>query len=557
MLRAILSLLSILYVSASADAQDVNLRFRNVAAEQQLEFEHSSPFTPERHLHLTMGSGLGWLDYDLDGRSDLYLVQGCSWNGSRLPQQNSPSDQLYRNLGNRFQNAKQAGIQNLAYGMGIAIGDYNNDGFSDVYVTNFGPNLLFCNNGDGTFSQTTTEKILNDPGYGASVTWIDMEPDGDLDLFVTNYLDIDDSDYVLCQASEGNKSVAIGCPPWRYPGAKDLYFENLGNGEFDNCTAKVGLDQAEPLAGLGVIAADLNDDGFTDLFVANDSNVNHLWQNTGAGTFIEMGLPSGTAINREGEREAGMGVAIADVDHTGTFDLFLTHYFQETNTLYKNLGGLFFLDVTDEFGMAGPSRPRLSFGTNLSDFTGDGFVDCFIANGHIHDLLPKINRDVPFEQAPQIFVNRQGRRFGSVGQSAGDYFQLPNVGRGSATADYNLDGRIDIAVQHLNGPVALLKNESNSTGNPISIQLIGRKQARDPIGAIVRTFSSQRELTFTYEGSSSYLSSNERRITILLGLGEKLDRIEVTWTGGKLESWDFSGTVPRLILLIEETGQSQ
>lgn len=557
MFRTILSLLILLHLSAWAVAQDVDVFFRKVSQEFHLDFEHHSPFTPERHLHLTMGSGVGWLDYDLDGRSDLYLAQGCAWRGSRSPVKNSPSDHLYRNLGTRFQNANQAGIQNLAYGMGIAIGDFNNDGFPDVYVTNFGPNILFCNNGDGSFSEITTQELLNDSGYGASTTWIDVEPDGDLDLFVTNYLDIEDANYILCQASEGKKSVSIACPPWRCPGSKDLYFENLGNGEFSNSAAKVGLDQGEALAGLGVVAADLNDDGFTDLFVASDSNVNQLWKNTGKGSFSEMGLLSGTALNREGEREAGMGVAIADFDHTGSLDLFLTHYFQETNTLYKNLGGLFFLDVTDELGMAGPSRPRLSFGTILSDFSGDGYPDCFIANGHIHDLLPKINRDVPFEQAPQLFVNNQGKRFSSVSQSAGDYFQVPSVGRGAAAADFNADGRMDIAVQHLNGPVALLLNETEIDGIPISIQLIGIRQARDPIGAKVRMRIDQRDLIFTYEGSSSYLSSNERKITTLLKHNEKLERIDVVWTGGKVEYWEFPEKAPRLIQLVEGTGQSQ
>lgn len=547
----------LLCISKWAVAQDANVLFRDVSQELQLDFEHLSPFTPERHLHLTMGSGLGWLDYDLDGRSDVYFAQGCSWSGGRSQVENSPSDQLYRNLGARFQNAKHAGIQNLAYGMGIAIGDYNNDGFSDVYVTNFGPNILFCNNGDGTFLEVTTQELLNDSGYGASTTWIDVEPDGDLDLFVTNYLEIDDSNYILCQASEGKNSVSIACPPWRYSGSRDIYFENLGNGEFSNSTAKVGLDQGEPHAGLGVVAADLNDDGFTDLFVANDSDVNQLWKNTGEGSFVEMGLPSGTALNREGEREAGMGVAIADFDHTGTFDLFLTHYFQETNTLYKNLGDLFFLDVTDELGMSGPSRPRLSFGTILSDFSGDGYADCFIANGHIHDLLPEINRDVPFAQTPQLFVNKQGKRFKSVSRSVGGYFQSPSVGRGAASADFNADGRMDIAVQHLNGPVALLVNETKIEGRPISIQLIGSSLARDPIGSKVRIMIDNRILTSTYEGSTSYLSSNERKITTLLKHDEKLERIDVVWTGGKVEYWEFPDSVPRLIQLIEGTGQSQ
>lgn len=532
----------VMFTSRSLQAQHVTIRFAEVSNDLGIHFVHVSPFTPQRHLHLTMGSGLAWIDYDLDGASDLYLAQGTPWKGSRTPFSESSHDQLWRNQRGQFTKAKQIGLNNRAYGMGLAVGDYNNDGFPDLYISSFGLNVLYENNGDGTFSAVTDSPALLNNSYGASTTWIDVDADGDLDLFLTNYLDIKDENYTLCDASEGEQTIAIGCPPWRYPGAEDLFFENLGNGRFSEKTEGVGLKVKRPLAGLGVAAVDLDHDGLTDLFVANDSDVNQLWKNAGAGNFTEWGLVSGTAINRRGEREAGMGVAYADIDQDGLTDLFLTHYFEETNTLYRNLGGFFFLDVTDEMRLAGPSRPRLAFGTVLKDFNGDGYPDCFIANGHIHDQLHKISRKVPYAQLPQLFQNEKGKSFTDVTETSGDYFQNSHVGRGAASADFDQDGKIDLAIQHLNGPAALLKNETEISGKPLRIQLIGTQKARDPIGARVTMQTNQRTVHWTYQGSSSYLSSNERAITTWLRTEEEVKKITVTWPGGMQQ--EFSVTSP-------------
>jgi len=547
----------VLTLAGSRVAADDAVVFRDVAAERGLNFTHVSPFTPERHLHLTMGSGLAWLDYDGDGQQDLYLAQGCAWNGTRAPRPENPNDVLYRNREGQFQALSAIGIDNRAYAMGLAVGDYDNDGFADVFVSNFGPNVLFHNNGDGTFLEDPAFAHLKGNAYGASCTWFDAEPDGDLDLFVTNYAEIDDSNYRLCRETGPRGPVALACQPWKYPGAQDRFYANDGQGGFADQTNEAGFRLDEPRHGLGVVAGDLNGDGLTDLFVANDSDQNDLWLNRGQGRFEEMGLISGTAVNREGKREAGMGVAGADIDQDLRIDLFITHYQDETNTVYRNLGQGFFLDVTNEIGMAGPSRAKLGFGTVMRDFNADGFPDCMVANGHIHDLLGQLGRDVPFAQESQFFLNRNGRRFQDVSAASGDYFQKKVVGRGAAAADFDGDGRLDLAVSHCNGPVALLRNESRPRdGSFFRLRLIGRTSARDPIGAFVTVKTDRRRMGLPYEGSSSYLSGNERELEIAIDKTERIDSICVAWAGTDIECWPAPEPSGHWLNLVEGTGNS-
>lgn len=552
---ALLAVAALLTAEGSCRAEDAVPSFRDVAVERGLEFTHHSPFTPQRHLHLTMGSGVAWLDFDRDGRPDLYLAQGCEWTGSRTPRPDAPYDRLYRNLGGHFREVALSGIENRAYAMGLASGDFDNDGFPDLYVSNFGPNLLLHNNGDGTCSIVSNQSCLADNGYGASCTWIDIEPDGDLDLFVTNYLEIDDRNYRVCQETGPNGPVPLGCQPWKYPGAQDRLFVNGGAGNFHDGTDAAGMILPRPRRGLGVVAGDFNEDGLTDLFVANDSDENELWVNVGQGRFEDQALLSGIAVNREGKREAGMGVAAADVDGDGLFDLFLTHYQEETNTLYRSLGRGQFLDVTNEFGLAAPSRTRLAFGTILKDFNADGDPDCFVANGHIHDLLDKLDRNIPYAQEPQLFVNRSGRRFENLSDRCGDYFRSRRVGRGAAAADFDGDGRLDLAIQHCNGPVALLRNEtSHRRTHHLRPVPVGTMSARDPAGASLIIQTDHRRQVLLYEGSSSYLSCNERSPIVSLDEGEQLESICVVRPGGIRECWTRPVVQDHWVFLIEGTG---
>lgn len=535
-------------------------RFEEVAERAGVRFTHHSPFTEERHLHLTMGSGAAWFDYDRDGWPDLYLGQGRAWAGpDREPDKSHGSrpvglDRVFRNLGGRFEDVtEQTGISNPDYAMGIAVGDVDNDGFPDLYVSNFGPNRLFLNNGDGTFGDASVATGTDDARYAASCTWTDIDADGNLDLYVTNYLVIDPADYTLCSQSYRGRTVRIPCPPRKYPWPADVLFRNRGDGRFTDVTKQAGLSELPRHAALGVVTGDFNGDGHLDLYVANDTTANLLLINDGRGRFAERGLASGAALNRIGEGEAGMGVAAGDVDGDGRLDLFVTNYYGETNTLYRNEGSGLFLDVTDELGLAAPSRTRLGFGTLLADFDNDTRLDLFIANGHLSDRLEAIGMQIPFRQRAQLMWNDRGRRFVDASDRAGDYFGREVLGRGCAAADFDRDGRLDVAVQHLGGRAALLRNVSTTRNPPLILDLIGTRSNRDVIGARVDVDLGSQTIVRQRDGSTSYLSCSEGRLLIGIGEHRSARRVRVRWPGGRTESWN-DVEAGRPVRLVEGTG---
>ncbi len=507
-------------------------RFRDVAHESGLDFRHDSPLTPERHLHLFMGSGLAWIDYDDDGWVDLFVCQGAEWNEKVDPNRLSSSSRLYRNLGNgSFRDVTtDARLIEQGYSMGATVGDIDNDGWPDLYVSRFGPNQLYKNQGDGTFERISPETA--DSKYGSSCTFADIDNDGDLDLYVVNYLDLS-TRYPLCKREEDGRVVHVGCHPRFMKAEPDILYRNNGDGSFLDISESAGLRDQAARQGLGVVAADFDEDGDIDFYVANDSVANQLWINDGNGHFQEDALKYGVALSRGGLAEAGMGVGTADVDGDERLDLFVTNFFNETNTLYRNDGSTF-TDVTAEFGLAAPSRSRLGFGTTFIDVDNDGWEDLFVANGHIHTDFP----DQPFAQLAQIFWNRGGVRFAVVSSATGDYFSSPVVGRSTAMADFDQDGRPDVAVQHLNGPLALLHNETAKVGNSLQLELIGTTSNRSAIGALVRVDVDSRCLLRTRVGGCSYLACNDGVITVGLGDQSVANRVDVYWPGGRHESWD-------------------
>lgn len=529
------------------------VQFRNVADRVGLSFRHHSPFTPQRHTHLTMGSGVGWIDYDRDGWPDLYLCQGhefASADGLNPPL----TDQLLRNERGGFSAARNdLTPPNPHYSMGVTVADYDADGFDDLFVSCFGQDRIYTNNGDGTFSQRQTTSFPDDE-FGAGCCWVDLNGDGLLDLFVVNYLQFDVDDYQLCQATHLGKTIYITCHPRRVPPQQDRIFLNEGNGGLREASEQFGLHQQPARQGLGVAAVDLDRDQDTDVYVANDSVENQLWHNAGAGKLLEDGLVSGTAINRSGQREAGMGLAVADVDANGYVDLFVTNFFAETNTLYRNEGGLFFLDVTDELGLAEPGRVRLGFGTSFLDADNDGWSDLFVANGHVHDRLLEIGRGEAFAQRALLLRNQDGRRFADLSEAAGDYFRRKVVGRGCSVADFDRDGRTDIAIQHLNGPVALLQNQSASDAASMSLELVGTSGNRSAIGALVDVTVSGRTFAVPRVSSSSYLSADEGRLQVGLGDQRAAD-VVVRWPYGRIESFGRL-EAGRHHVLIEGRGES-
>ena len=513
------------------------IRFDDVTESVGLEFKHDSPLTEERHLHLVMGSGVAWLDFDVDGWPDLYCGQGRPFGESDAPPQ---ADRLFQNVsGTQFIDVTDStGLHDLDYTMGLAIGDFDNDGFPDLFVSHYGRSRLYHNNGDGTFSDATdTLSETDDERFGASSTWVDLNEDGSLDLFATAYLKLTSDDYRLCHETYEGRKHYVTCHPRYLPALQDAVLVSGGDGTFRDDSIPTGLNSAEPHQGLGVAVADFDRNGHIDVYVANDSVMNQLWMNAGDAVLSEQGLLSGTAMNRAGRREAGMGVAVGDIDGDGEFDLFVTNYFGETNTLYRNEGASLFTDVTDEFGLAAPSRARLGFGVSLFDADADGWPDLFVANGHVHDRLKELGRDEPFAQLPQVYANQQGRRMSDVSATAGDYFHSAVVGRGSAVGDFNRDLRPDLAVLHLHGPATLLKNDSES-GNVLALELVGTQCNRSAIGAVVEIETDSRRLVRLQRGSTSYLSCDGHRILIGLGATTVAKSVIVHWPGGAHETWE-------------------
>lgn len=512
-------------------------RFVNVAKSAGIDFLHSSPFSEQRHVHLVMGSGVGWFDFDCDGWPDLYCCQGAAFGGNPIEETHSNTF-LHNREGATFSDVtSEAGLLDTRYSMGIASADYDNDGFADLCVTGYEENTLLHNNGDGTFARVEIPQQSSPGRLSASSCWGDIDADGNLDMYVTNYARLGPEDYPLCTHTVGDKKTPIACHPSELDRMPDLLYHNTGDGRFTEISQAAGIGEGEGRQGLGVIAADLDHDGDTDFYVANDTTPNYLWENQGNGRFEDRGQDSGTSTNRHGAREAGMGVAVGDVDGNGQLDLFVTNFYNETNTLYRNEGSLLFSDVTDELGLGAPSRLRLAFGVSLADFDNDGWLDLLTANGHIHDRLQELGREGSFAQLAQVFYNERGLRFRDVSDTSGSYFGEPHVGRGTAVADYDRDGDADVAINQLSSDLALLQNQTGEKGRWLKIELIGITSNRDGIGATLQVDLGERVLLRTVQAGASYLSCDERTVLIGLGAFEKVREVSVVWPGGRRESW--------------------
>ncbi|MDA0284248.1 MAG: CRTAC1 family protein [Planctomycetota bacterium] len=536
--------------------------FRNVAIEAGLDFQHNSPLTPEKHLHLFMGSGLGWIDLDCDDWPDLMLCQGEPWIGTATTSHSQSHDEpsgnrLYRNHGDgAFGDVtSKTGLPGNGYAMGTTIGDFDNDGFPDLYVSSLGPDMLLRNQGDGTFSVVGLESDAL--RFGAGCTWADVDNNGTLDLFLANYVNVARQNYPLCHATVHGRKTGSGCHPRFLDAEHDVLLRNEGDGSFSDFTQQSGIGNAPPRQGLGVVANDLDADGDVDIYVANDSVANQLWINDGNGHFEDQAIVAGVAMNRVGLEEAGMGVACGDINGDLHADLLVTNFFKESNTVYRQ-DPWGFTDVSSEFGMTAASLLRTAFGVSLFDGDNNGSLDVFVANGHIHTHLGTVE---PFEQQQQFFINRGGQRLIDVSLDAGPYFKIPTLGRGTAVADFDRDGALDVAVQHLNAPMALLRNESPTIGSATRIQLIGTSSNRNGIGARVLATAGEQTMLRCCQASSSYLSCDEAVIHFGREFANSLERIEVHWPGGGKEVWEnvageasTSSTSP--IRLIEGTGMS-
>jgi hypothetical protein len=532
--------------------------FVEAARSTGLTFTHDSGATGNYYMAEQMGAGAAVFDYDGDGDLDVFLVQGGPLGDTRKPG-GGPTSRLFRNDlrldGDRpvlrFTDVTdRAGIGWREYGMGAAVADYDNDADLDLFLTSYGADALFRNNGDGTFTDVTATAGVSDPLWSTSATFFDYDRDGDLDLFVANYLDFSVADNKICADPVGARDY---CSPRVYRPVPDRLYRNEGNGRFTNVTEPSGVIKADG-AGLGVTAGDYNGDGWLDLYVANDANPNQLWINRHDGTFVDEGLISGAAVNAVGNPEGSMGIASGDVDTDGDEDLFVTNIIGETFVLYENDGKGTFEDRRAAWGLARPTAPFTGFGTDWIDYDNDGLLDIFVTNGAVNVLDALRDQPNPFAMRNQLFRNTGKRTFVEVTGEAGPAFADLNVGRGAAFGDLDNDGDTDIVVTRNGGPVSLLLNQVG-TGNPwVQVRLEQPEGNRFGLGALVGVERAGRPTLWRrVKTDGSYLSANDLRAHFGLGASPALAGVVVQWPDGRRERW--SGLTGNRVTLRRGTGK--
>lgn len=512
--------------------------FQDVA--QGLNLHHTYDNGPAELLLMVQptGGGCGWIDYDRDGLWDIYLNQGGNPSLPASPDQ--PSDQLFRNLGTSgFANVTVgARIEERDFSQGVAVGDFDNDGFEDVFVTNAGTDTLLHNQGDGTFADIT-EQLNPLKGFSSSAAWGDIDRDGDLDLYVCRYVDFDRFQPKICQTTKGVHKM---CQPNDVDPVPDECYLNEGDGGFRRVAEQRGLSGPGNKA-LGVAIADFDNDDWPDIYVANDATANFLFINRHDGHFDNQADVLGCAVSSEGRAQASMGVAVGDFDHNQYLDLYLTHFEGEWNTLYRNLGPQGFSDVTAAYGGVEPTLPFVGFGTVMEDFNHDGREDVLVANGHLDDPG---HVGVELAMVPLMFTFGD-RRLLNCSDAAGDYFRIRQIGRGVATADFDDDGDLDVAIVHQNTPVALLQNSARH-GNFLKLEFIGRHSNRRGIGTRVTIRLGKERLMRELAGGTSYCVANQP--TLVFGLGPWSDPVdlEIRWPNGNHQHLEGISVNQKLVL---------
>ena len=511
--------------------------FHDVTDDAGLDFVHVNGSSPRKYLPEIMGAGGAVLDYDGDGWMDLYLVQSGFLPGSET-EVDAVGNRLFRNLGDgTFEDVTEySGTGNTGYGMGGAAADYDNDGDPDIYLVNFGPDVLYRNNGDGTFTDITVASGVDNPVWGSSAAFFDADGDGNLDIYIVNYLKFNITSHVDC----GTPSQGIWsyCHPDVYPMEADVFYKGDGRGGFMDATEAAGLlDTSGYGKGLGVVASDLDGDGDTDIYVANDSTPNFLYRNLGGGKFEEVGLFTGTSHNDDGMTEAGMGVDAGDVNGDGWLDLIVTNLSAETNALY--LGGEDFFDYgTRNAGLYEGTLMQVGFGVDFLDADNDGDLDLFVTNGHVIDNIELTDDAQSFRQPSQLFLNNGAGRFALVAAEVAGDISVPGVGRGTLTFDYDNDGRLDVLVTRNNGPVNLYRNSRQQASNWIGFDLRGRDSNRDAIGARVTLEAGGHRTVEEKKAGSSYQTSGDPRLHFGLGEAENASKVTIRWPGGAEQSFE-------------------
>ena len=537
-LPALLAALAIVAAAAVAGrgGQTVTsaVTFRNVTQQSGIHFVHNNGAFGKKFLPETLGPGVAFIDYDNDGWPDVFLANGMDWPGHT---QKHTTPKLYHNNhdGTFTDVTHKAGLDVEMYGLGVAVGDYDNDGFDDLFVTALGQSRLFHNNGNGTFTDVTQKAGLSGPReLSTSAAWVDYDKDGHLDLVVGNYVQWTPETDLYSTLDGKSKSY---CTPESYKGTAARLWHNRGDGTFEDVTQKAGLGEPTSKT-MGIAALDYDNDGWPDLLFSNDTQPNKLYRNNGNGTFSEKGVVAGIAFSEDGVARAGMGVDASDYDHSGYPSLMITNFSNQMLSLYHNEGKGLFVDEAPQSAIGRATLLTLGFGCFFFDYDLDGWPDIFIANGHIDPEIQKVQANVKYAMPPHLFRNLGKGKFEEVTNSMGPSFAKPRVGRGAAYADINNDGRLDLLLSTNGGPAFLFRNEAQPGGaanRSVRLKLVGTRSNRDGIGAVVRLSAGGDTQTQMLHSGSSYLSSSELVLTFGLGQREKADNIEIRWPSGQVD----------------------
>ncbi|HXB57433.1 MAG TPA: CRTAC1 family protein [Vicinamibacteria bacterium] len=539
--------------------EPLGFAFKNVAREAGLDaVTVFGGQKTNKYLLETTGCGVAFLDYDNDGWLDVFLVNGTTLEG--FPKGKEPTSHLYHNRGDStFEDVTaKAGLGGSGWGQGVCVGDYDNDGYEDIFVTYWGQNHLYHNRGDGTFEDVTEKAGLRNSRlrWGTGCAFLDYDRDGRLDLFVANYIDIDlkttaTPDTGLCRY----KGVPVACGPPGLPGGKNVLYHNRGDGTFEDVSEKAGITKASGTYGLGVSTLDFDDDGWTDLYVANDSNPAALYRNNHDGTFTDIAVAAGCAYSQDGKPQAGMGVGIGDYDHNGTRDIFKTNFAGDTSTLYANTGDGLCEDRTFAAGL-GINTRWLGWGAGFVDLANRGWLDLFLVNGHVYPEVEQLKTEAPYKQRKVVYRNLGNGRFEDITEALGPPATTPKAGRGCAFGDFDNDGSVDVVINNVHDTPDLFRTLPQNRNHWITVKLVGRQSNRSAIGARLRCQTGPLVQTQEVIGGGSYASQNDLRVHFGLALSTTVDRLEVRWPNGREELWRGL-PVDRILTLQEGAGRAK